>query len=171
MFMIENSLHAVFVRYGTNELAVTRRGFRRSFPTSMALNYSAMCWKITCVTCPEHLLAISCAAWNVYPTPIVRIRYDRSERYGPACESNANPIGPQILVLWGPLNVQAARMTLGGDRAAGMVYFAVYGFAFLGTAGALHSFVFYIFNLGRCWYFRLRCQCSMEIGREKVVET
>ena len=31
--------------------------------------------------------------------------------------------------------VQAARMTLGGDRAAGMVYFAVYGFAFLGAAG------------------------------------
>lgn len=52
-------------------------------------------------TSPEQLLA-SCAA----------------------CESHANPIGPQ-----------AARMTLGGDRAAGMVYFAVYGFAFLGAAG------------------------------------
>ncbi|CAL1159565.1 unnamed protein product [Cladocopium goreaui] len=38
---------------------------------------------------------------------------------------------------------EAARMTLGGDRAAGMVYFAVYGFAFLGNAS-------YILILGQC---------------------
>ena len=33
-------------------------------------------------------------------------------------------------------STEAARMTLGGDRAAGIVYAAVYGFAFLGTSGS-----------------------------------
>jgi len=38
---------------------------------------------------------------------------------------------------------EAARMTLGGDRAAGIVYAAVYGFAFLGNGS-------YILILGQC---------------------
>lgn len=41
-----SQVFVVFVSYGTNELAVTRRGFRQSFPTSLALNYWAMYWKI-----------------------------------------------------------------------------------------------------------------------------
>ena len=49
--MFENSLRVVFVSNGTNELAVTRRGFRQSFLTSLALNYWAMYWKTT----REHL--------------------------------------------------------------------------------------------------------------------
>ena len=100
-------------------------------------------------TSPEQLLA-SCAA----------------------CESHANPIGPMILthvnLISGGINgaVQAARMTLGGDRAAGMVYFAVYGFAFLGAAGQCLGV-----NLSRTCdagtILQLRNQCTIEMFKSK----
>lgn len=88
------------------------------------------------------------------------------------CESQLeshwpNDFDPCQLDSTGGINgVQAARMTLGGDRAAGMVYFAVYGFAFLGAAGQCLGV-----NLSRTCdagtILQLRSQCSIEMFKSK----